>query len=83
MADKVTGKVGRQPTGLRGVIQGGGAGVSSIWVGDVGGDPLHGKFYGKVPAQGLQAGYGEAVTATGVWDLVVPTTGDINGGGGV
>ena len=47
---KDTGMGGRHPTGLRDVLQGGGAGGSSIWVSDVGAEPLHGKGHGKFPA---------------------------------
>ena len=34
--DKDTGMVGRQPMGLRNVLQGGGVGGSPVWVVDVG-----------------------------------------------
>ena len=54
---KNTGMRGRHPTGLGGVLQGGGAGGSYIQVRDVGDEPLHGKGPGKFPAQGHQAHY--------------------------
>ena len=81
--DEDNGMGGRHTTGLRDVLQGGGTGGSSIWVGDVGDDPPHGKGPGKFPSQGRQADYGEAAKATGGWGLGVTTTGDSNGGGGV
>ena len=78
MSGKDTGTGGRQPTGLGGVIQGSGAGGSSIQVRDVGADPPHGKVPGKFPAQGRQSDYREER-----WGLGVPTAGYINLGGGV
>ena len=74
---------GRQPTGLGGVLQCGGAGSSSIQVVDVGAELPHGKGPGDFPAQGRQADYGEAAEAKGGWGLGVPTAGNSNGGGGV
>ena len=64
---KDSGRGGRQPTGLRDVLQGGGAGGSSIWVRDVGAEPPHGTGPGKFPAQVCQTDYGEAAKATGGW----------------
>ena len=48
---------GHHPTGLGDVLQGGGAGGSSIWFGDIGDDPPHGKVPGKFSAQSRQADY--------------------------
>ena len=62
---KDTGTGGRQPTCLGVVLQGGGSGGSSIWVGCVAGDPLNSKGPGKFPAQGRQEYYGEVAEATG------------------
>ena len=56
---RILGRGGRHPTGLWGVLQGGGAGGYSIQVGDVGAEPPHGKVPGKFIAQGRQADYGE------------------------
>ena len=80
---KDTGTGGRQPTGLRDVLQVGGAGGSSIRVGDMGDDPLHGKCPMKFPALGPQKDYREAAKTTGGWELEVPTAGYSNVGGGV
>ena len=74
---------GCQPTFNGGVIQGGGAGNPSIWVGDVGDAPPHGKGPGKFPEQDRQVDYGEAAIATVGWELGVTTAGDSDGGGGV
>ena len=73
---KDTGTVGSHPTGLRDVLQDSGAVGYSIWVGDVGDDPLHGKGLVNFPAQGRQEDYGDAAGATVVWDLVVTISGD-------
>ena len=78
-----TGTGGQHPMGLGGVLQGGGAGSSSIQVGDMAADLLHGTGPGKFPAQGCQADYGKAAEATGGWGMGVPTTRDSNGGGRV
>ena len=66
--------------GLGGVLQGGGAGSSSIRVRDVGAYPPHGEAPGKFPSQGHQADYSEAAKSMGGWDLGVPTSGDRDGG---
>ena len=68
---KDTGTGGRQPTAIYGVLQGSGTYGSPIWVRDVGDDPLHGQVPYNVPPHGCQA------------EMVVPTDGDSNGGGGV
>ena len=60
---------GRQTTVLGDVLQGGGAGGSSILVGYVGADPLHGKGPGKLPAQVFQEYHRDAAGAIGGWGL--------------
>ena len=80
---KDIGTVGRQPTGLGDILQGGGAGNYPIQVGDVGDDPPHGQGPGNFTAQGCQADYREADEAIGGWGLGVTNTGESNGGGGV
>ena len=74
---------GIAPTVLQDVLQGHGAGGSFIQVEDVGADTLHGTVSAKLPAQGHQEDYGEAARAAGGWGLGVPTSGEINVGGGV
>ena len=81
-AGEDTGMGGRQPTGLRDVLQGGGTGGSLILVRDVGADPPHMTVPQKLPEQGCQADYGEVAKATGGWGVVLPTTGHSNRGGG-
>ena len=53
--------------GYWGVLQGRGAGSSSIRFGDVGDDPPHRKGPGKFPAQVCQVDYREADKVMGGW----------------
>ena len=80
---KYNGMGWRHHTGLGYVLQCGGAGISSIWIRDVGADPPHGTGPGKFSAQGRQADYREAAKATLGWGMVVPTAGDSNVAGGI
>ena len=66
--------------GLRDSFQGSGAGGTTIWVRDVGDNPLHGKIPGGLLAQSRQSDYRETAEAMGGWELGVPTYGDSNGG---
>ena len=83
MDGKDPGTGGCHPTGLGDVLQGGGAGGSSIWVRYVGDEPPHGKGPGKFPSKGCQADNGEASEAILGCEMGLPTTGDNDGGGGV
>ena len=71
---KDTEKGRHHPTGLGGVIKCGGTGGYTIWVGDVGSDPPHGKGPGEFPGQGRLADYKEAEKAMGIyWSWGYPT----------
>ena len=83
MYGKDNGTGGRHPTGIGGAIQGCSAGSSSIWFGDISGEPPHGKVPGKFPAQVRQANYREADKVMEVWQMGVPTAGYKDGGRGV
>ena len=83
MAGEDNGTGGRQTMGLGDFFQDSGAGGSFIRVRDVCADPLHGTGPGKFPAQGRQDNYGEAAKLMREWGIVVPTAGDISGGGRV
>ena len=74
--------VGRHPKGLRDVFRGVSAGSSFIRVEDMDADPMYGTGPEKLRAQGCQADNEEAVEATEVWGMGLPTTGDSDGGGG-
>ena len=80
---KGTGSEGRQTTGLGDVLQGGGSDGSSVQVRDVVDDTPNGQGPGKFPTQGRQADYREADKVTRGWELILPTDGYSNGGGGV
>ena len=67
---------GRLLTGLRGVLQCGGAVSSSIRVRDAGAYLPHGKGHEKFPAQGHQEDYREAAKLMVGWELAVTTAGD-------
>ena len=81
-AGKDSGKVGRHNKGLGDVFQGGGAGGSFIWVGDVGADTLHGTGPGEIPSQGCQADNREASEAMVGLGMGATIAGDRDGGGG-
>ena len=49
LADKLFGMGRINHAGVGKLIQGGDTGVSSLWVGDVGDDPLHGTGPREVP----------------------------------
>ena len=74
---------GGKTKGVRDVLQGGGAGSISLWVGDVGDDPLHRRGHWGVSTQDSYMDHWEVSPAVSVWKLVVPTFVDGNAGGGV
>ena len=77
-----TGTGGRQPTVIRDIFQGGGAGGTTIRVGDMGDDTPRGQGPAEFSTHSCQADKGETAEATGVWELGVTTSGDRYGGGG-
>ena len=76
-------KGGGKTKGVRGVIQGGGAGSTSFWVGYVGDDPFHGRGHWGDSTQGSYMDHWEGSPAVSGRKLVVPTFGDDNARGGV
>ena len=76
-------KRGDKPKGVGDFLQGGGAGSTSFWVGDVGDDPPHGMGHWGVSAQGSYMYHWEVSLAVSGQKLVVPTFGDGDVGGGI
>ena len=64
-------------------VQDGGPGGASFQVGDVGADPPHETGPGDFSTQGRKVDKMETFKDTGGGGLVIPTTGGINGGGGL
>ena len=62
-----------------------GSGPSSldVWIGDVGGDPMHWTPPGNLPPQGGETDCGYATRDTGRWEMVLPPDGRRNVGGGI
>ena len=48
----------------------------------MGDDPPHGRSPGGVSTQGIQTYHWEVTKVAGGWELVIPTAGDGNAGGG-
>ena len=69
--------------GVGGVIQGGGTGSTSFWVGDVGDEPRHGMGHWGVSTQGSYMDHWEVAPVVSIQKLVVTTFGDGDAGGGV
>ena len=65
------------------VLQGGGAGSTSLWVGDVGDDPLHGRGHWWVSTQGIYMDRWEVSPAVSGRKLIVLAFGDGDAGGRV
>ena len=79
-SDADSGTGGGQPKGLQDVFQGGGTGGYDFGVGDVGVEPPHGTGPGKFSTQGCTADNWDISEEMGVWGLVIPAAGNINGG---
>ena len=77
--------LGRDGANLRvsGIFQGGGAGGTAYWVGDMGDDSPHVPGTGGVSAQGIHTDHWEASPEVIGRDLGVPTIRDGDAGGGV
>ena len=75
------GKGGGETKGVGDVLQGGGAGSTSFWVGDVGDDLPHGRGHWGVSTQGRYMDHWEVSPEVSGWKLVVPTfvDGDVGG----
>ena len=86
LADKYLGTGGINNAGVGKLIQGGDIGSFSLWVGDVGDNPLHGTGLGEVPEKGGATNYGTSTTSAsgrkmGLSLLGVGNTGCWIGGG--
>ena len=77
------GKRGGKPNGVGDILQGGSAGSTSFWVGDVGDNSLYGLEPGEVSALGIHTDYRKAYSEASGWKLISPTFGDSNAGGQV
>ena len=76
-------KGGGKTKGVGDVLQGGGAGSTSFWVGDVGDDPPHGTGHWGFSTQVSYTHHWEVPPAVSGRKLVVPTFGDGDAGVGV
>ena len=76
-------KGGGKTKGVGDLLQGGGAGSTYFWVGDVGDDPSHGRCHWGVSTQGSYMDHWEVSPGVSGRKLAVPTF--VNGvaGGGV
>ena len=82
-ADKDPETGGCQTKVLRDVFQGGGTGGADFRVGDVGADPPHGTGPGKFSTQGRALDNWKIAKETEGGGMGIPTTGGIDGGGGI
>ena len=76
-------KGGGKTMSVRDVLQGSGAGSTSLWVGDVDNDPSHGRGHWGVSTQDSYMYHWEISPVVSVRKLVVPTFVEGNAGGGV
>ena len=76
-------KVGGQNKCVRGIIQGGGSGSIYFWDGDVDDEPPQGPVNWGVSTQVSHMNHCEAAPSVSGRNLVVPTFGDDDAGGGV
>ena len=67
--------------GCRDIFQGGGAGGTTFWGGDLGYDPSYGPVPGGVPTQGILMDHCEASLKVIGKELGISTYGDGDGGG--
>ena len=74
---------GAKTKGVGDFLQGGGAGSTSFWVGDVGDDPPHGTGHWGVSKQGIYMDHWQLAPAVSRRKLVVTTFGDGDVGRGV
>ena len=77
------GTVRRKHAGFGDLIQGGGAGGSSIWVIDFGDDPPHGSEPGGFPEYGSLTYHGKETLTESVCHMGLPPPGGGNAAGGL